>query len=268
MTETELKRRLSAGVDDIEAPPDLLDRARVGGDRRLRRRRLTALAAGVLAVTALAGAAIGVPAFRDRADQAPVATSTPWMDPVTPAPDDPYAFLMKDETRGDLAGTHFIDEVQAAWRRAKVEQHGKFGGIRGNFWDSLRGSARIYWAGNTPAGRVAIVLQHYQAPTPDPKVKYALHGIYTAISLVSERGESRPEVGTTLFPNPDRYPVFVVTKGTTSVLVALDMGKPAGWSTIGGRPTTPLHYKDGVAVVALPLNVTPEEVVAFPLGSR
>ena len=267
MTETELKRRLSADVADIEAPPDLLDRARVGGGRRLRRRRLTALAAGSLAVAAVAGAAIGVPALRDRADQAPVATSTPWVDPVTPAPDDPYAFLMKGETRGDLVGTRFIDEVQATWRRAKVEQHGKFGGIGGYFWDSMRGSARIYWAGNTPVSRVAIVLQHYQAPAPDLKVKYALHGIYTAVTLVSERGEGRPEVEAILFPIPDRYPFFVVTRGTTSVLVALDMGKPAGWSTMGGKPT-PLHFKDGAAVVTLPRNVTPGEVAASPLASR
>ncbi len=55
MTETELKNRLTASVDEIEATPDVLDRVRSGGARRLRRRRLTTLAATTLAVVAVGG---------------------------------------------------------------------------------------------------------------------------------------------------------------------------------------------------------------------
>ncbi|MEV5960373.1 hypothetical protein AB0L70_01340 [Kribbella sp. NPDC051952] len=259
MTDTELKHRLTADVEDIEAPSDLLDRVRLGGARRVRRRGLTAVGAGALAVAAVAAGVVAVPTLRDRAVQPPAATSTPWVDPIKAAPDDHYAILMKHDTGGDLAGDRaFLDQVLATWRAKQRAEHGKPGNpLSGNAWDAMIGEPRIYWAGTTPVGRMAIVVQHYKVPHPDPKVKYGLSGIHTLAGLVRDDGHGRLMDGGMVFPyDPSSYPVFSVRDpGKPSLAIVLGMGKRLAWGLTRDKPT-PMKFTDGVAV-----NVIPEEII-------
>jgi hypothetical protein len=271
MTETELKRRLSAGVDHIEAPPDLLDRARLGGARRLRRRRFTALAASSLAVVAIAGATIAVPAVRDRADQTPVATpTTPWVDPITANPKDRYAPLMTKATGGDLAGdSAYRGEVLATWLRMQREGRGHLiGPIDGDDWGTLRGEPRIYWAGSTAAGRVAIVIQHYQQAGLKPGVKYPYNGILTTVGMVRDDDQGRPKYGGFVVPYDDfAFPYFEIQDpGKPDFFVVVDMGKRLGWGLTKDK-LTPFVFKDGVAVTEVPAGVIDKGYIA-PLPAR
>ena len=100
VSEADVRYALERATDDISAPPDLLDRVRAGGRRRVVRRR-NVLAGGV----AVAVAGVTVPLARRRDDS-----------PVRPA------------TRGDLAGDeHLLNRVRQAWLD-------RFGGNRPHVW--------------------------------------------------------------------------------------------------------------------------------------
>lgn len=266
MTETQLKQRLSAGVEDIEAPSDLVERSRLGGARRLRRRRFTALAASSLAVAAIAGAIFAVPAVRDRADQAPVATPTPWTDPITPNPLDRYALLMTGKTGGDLAGdSAYLAQVLATWHDTQRKDRGKLiDPVAGDVWANLRGEPQIYWAGSTPAGRIAIMVQHYQVPHPSstitpkaplPTAQSTPGGILTVVAMVRDDSRGRPTVREFVTPYDDySFPYFTIRDPgkSTFCYVIVSMGKRLGWRLSDGT-ATPFVFKDGVAVPELPI---------------
>jgi hypothetical protein len=92
VTETDVRYAFERATEEISAPPDLLDRVRTGGRRRVVRRR-SVLAAGLAAA---AGAAALPLALRGRGD-----------DRVLPA------------TRGDLAGDRqLLRRIRAAWADA------------------------------------------------------------------------------------------------------------------------------------------------------
>ncbi|MFI7059632.1 hypothetical protein ACIBL3_01505 [Kribbella sp. NPDC050124] len=250
MTETELKQRLSAGVDDVEAPPDLLGRARLGGARRLRRRRFLTLTASTLAVAAVGGVAVTAPAVLDRIRDTPVAS--------TPVAADLYSFLMATPTRGDLADDQaYLDQVLTVWRTS----HRKSANYDRGIFDHLQGNAKVYWAGNTPAGRVAIVAEHSYLRHHD-NIQLDKEGIYTLVGFVVDGKDGKPAMLSDSYPAPGvgLMTGMVATKGDTKALVVLDTGKKTGWSAgrtypaDGGsrREYTPLRFKDGVAVVELP----------------
>jgi hypothetical protein len=263
MTDTQLKEHLHAVVRDVEVAPDLLVRARLGGARRLRRRQFTGIAGASLAVAAVAGVLIGVPAVRDhRTDRPPVATTTktatptgPWVDPIKTQPGDHYAVLMQHETGGDLAGdAAYLDQVRRVWEaKQRAESSSRHDPLNGNIWAALRGEPRIYWAGNTPAGRIALVVQHYQVPHPDPTVTYALTGIYTLVGIVRDDQNGRPQAGGFVFPyDPSSYPVFDVRDpGRPSLFVVIGLGKRLGWG-LTRQQAVPMNFSDGVAVVQVP----------------
>jgi len=284
MTETQLKQQLSAGVEGIDAPPDLLERARLGGAHRLRRRRFTAVAASSLVVAAIAGATIAVPAVRDRADQAPVATpSAPWVDPITPNPYDRYAALMKKDTGGDLAGdSAYLGQVLATWHDTQRKERGHLiDPVAGDVWAALRGEPRIYWAGNTPVGRVALLVQHYQGQPPDPavtsSVKQPPHptamstpaGISTVVALVRDDAQGRPKVREFVTAYDDfSFPYFKIQEpGQPNFFyVVVGMGKRLGWG-LSPDKLTPMVFKDGVAVTKIPVAVM-DQLYVGPLPAR
>ncbi|XVV17231.1 hypothetical protein ACQP2X_23490 [Actinoplanes sp. CA-131856] len=88
MSDTDIRQALARATDHLEAPPDLLDRVRAGGKRRVVRRR-TVLAGGLAA--GVAGLAFATRVHR--------------------APDVPTA------TRGDLAGdAELLERVRETWQ--------------------------------------------------------------------------------------------------------------------------------------------------------
>lgn len=134
MDTTDFARALRDATDDIEPragfTPDVLR-----GGRRRRTRRRTAVA-GSMALVLAAGGSITV------------ATWSHSPPPLTSAPANP---LLTAATRGDLAG-------DAAYLRDARTAFSKGMAVAPDV-EPLIGEPRVYWAGNTPAGRVAIVVQ-------------------------------------------------------------------------------------------------------------
>ncbi|MGW6283063.1 hypothetical protein [Kribbella sp. NPDC055071] len=250
MTDTELKHRLSAEVDDIEAPADLLDRARAGGARRLRRRRFLALSAAAAAVVVVGGVAVSGQAVLDHLSDSPVAG--------TPAPGDPYAFLMNGTTGGDLAGDEiYLNEVLKTWRTS----HRKSINFSRGIFDHMQGNAKVAWAGNTPGGRAAIVVE-YADLRNHTDVQLDHEGVATLIGFVGDGKNGKPTVIGDGYPVPGSSLAagFVVEKAGTKALVAIDMnGRKIGWSTgrtyeADGsvqRKFSALSFRDHVSVVTL-----------------
>jgi hypothetical protein len=251
MTETELKQRLSADVDGLQAPPDLLDRARAGGARRLRRRQFIAAGAIALTTIVVGGAAITAPTILNHLSDPPVAS--------IPGQGDPYAFLMNGPTRGDLAGDKaYIAQVLAAWRSS----HGKSVNHSRGIFDHLQGDAMVAWAGNTPGGRAAIVLENSDLRHHDD-IQLDHEGVAALVGYVGDGKDGKPVVIGDDYPVPgaSQQVGFVVEKNGTKALVVVQLpGKPIGWSkgrTYADdgsvkRTFTPLTFRDRVSVVQLP----------------
>jgi hypothetical protein len=135
MTETEIRDVLERATSDVTTPPDLLDRVRAGGRRRMIRRR-TVLAAG--AATVAAGSGAGLLGGLRGHDPGPA-----------------FARLTLP-TRGDLAGdTAYLRRAAARWR-----DH--VGG------DSMIGEPHVSWALSTPAGPVAVVASRVMSGPGQP----------------------------------------------------------------------------------------------------
>lgn len=251
MTETELKRRLSADVDSVEAPPDLLDRARAGGASRLRRRRFLAAGAVALTTVVIGGVAVAAPTILDHRSDPPVASR--------PGEGDPYAFLMNGPTRGDLAGDKaYLKQVLAAWRSS----HGKSINHSRGIFDHMQGDAQVAWAGNTPGGRAAIVVENSDLRNHSDVQLYH-EGVAALVGYVGDDKHGKPIVIGDDYPVPGaaQQAGFVVEKNGTRALVVLQMpGKPIGasmgrtYATDGSvkRIFTPLTFRDRVSVVQLP----------------
>ncbi|MFD3404265.1 hypothetical protein ACFWUU_26490 [Kribbella sp. NPDC058693] len=251
MTETELKQRLSADVDSVEAPSDLLDRARAGGARRLRRRRFLAAGAIALTTVVVGGVAVTAPAVLDHRSDPPVASR--------PGEGDPYAFLMSGPTRGDLAGdTTYLRQVLEVWRSS----HGRSINHDRGIFNHLQGDAKVAWAGNTPGGRAAIVVENSDLRNHSDVQLYH-EGVAALVGYVGDGKDGKPTVLGDDYPVPgaSQQTAFVVEKDGTKALVALQMpGKPIGLS-LGRtyaddgsvkRTYNQLTFRDRVAIVKLP----------------
>jgi hypothetical protein len=156
---TELSAHLRDATDGLATRPDFADAVLRGGRRRRARRRLT-VAASVLAVAAVAATATVVTQRED--DPAPVADARLTM-----------------PTKGDLAGDQaFLDETREVWQRdLPIAPE-----ARDRYYDDLRGDPHVYWAGNTPAGRAAVVLQQVYV---HPNNQVPEDGLRTAEGLVA-----------------------------------------------------------------------------------
>lgn len=225
MTDADIRDVLHRATRDLAAPPDLLERSRARGHRRLVRRR-SMIAAGLALVVAGSGAGV-------------------WRLGGEPAADPVASPLFNATTRGDLADdAAFLDRVRDAWRTHL-----------GSDLDVV-GAPHVVWAGDTPAGPVAAVAQR----TPEKpaggthgQVEYGLFGFVetTAQGLRGTWTEgltTKTEQATGMIVGPDR-----------DVLVLLDDGKPVELSPSYSyaadgrivRQFSPLPFADGAAVVKL-----------------
>ncbi|MEU4396076.1 hypothetical protein [Kribbella sp. NPDC023855] len=251
MTDTELKERLGATVDGIEAPADLVHRVRTGGARRLRRRRFASLTATALSLVVLGGAGLVGPDLLDRSDQVQPAKSV-----VT----DPYGFLLKGSTRGDLAkDSAYLRQVVEIWNKSHATSANADRGI----FNDLRGEARVAWAGQTPGGKAAIVVQRAYLH-PHDNIQLEGEGIQTLVGYVAEDAAGKQTLIADSYPAPGSgLDLAFVTGGRTKALVVMDpTGGDFGFSperiyTPGGstRKYEPLKFKDGVSVLGLPADV-------------
>jgi hypothetical protein len=243
-----LLERATAGV---EPSPTLLRDVRAGGRRRLRRRRAT----GALALALSVSGAAAVTSVVMPNDRATVRFS---------------GELFDGQEHGDLAGdAAFKTEVIHAWDSSHATSENASRGI----FDDLRGEPKVVWAGTTPVGRAAVVVQDaYLSEHADIQLDH--EGIYQLIGFVGPGANGSPRVVADTYPAPGTSPDiawYVDQKRTLAA--ALDVGKPLGISwkwTYGadgtvGRTYTPLSKHDGIAWLALPPGVEPGLTVRIGL---
>ncbi len=250
MTETELKQRLSADVADVEAPADLLDRARTGGARRVRRRRFIAVGAVALTTVVVGGVAVAAPTVLDHRSDPPVAS--------IPGQGDPFAFLMNGPTHGDLAGDKaYLKEVLAAWRASHSKSLNSGRGI----FDRMQGDAKVAWAGTTQGGRAAIVVENSDLRN-HANVQLYREGVAALVGFVGDGPDGKPMVVGDDYPVPGapQQAGFLVGQNGKVALVVLQLpGKSIGLSLQRNydsdgavqRIYFQLSFRDRVAVVPL-----------------
>ncbi|MGC4937130.1 hypothetical protein [Kribbella sp. DT2] len=254
MSETDLRERLTAGVADVEAPTDLLDRVRAGGSRRLRRRQLGALATTALAAVLVAGVAITAPGVL-RADRPEVA--------ATPSRAEPYAQLTTGPTRGDLAGDRqYLSEILAAWKA--------YTGPTGEpVHVDLRGSEpHVAWAGRTPGGRAAIIAQRGYLAHPGDLPPRSEGTRHTMLGFFADGADGRPTLIKEAGPGIGAIGGLMVGDAAHRTLVVIDDGTPTGLSTrrdyladgTSRHRYDPLTFKDGVSITMLPAGTDPDAV--------
>jgi hypothetical protein len=138
MDTDELTQALRAATADLE-PRHGFTAAVLRGGRRRRIRTRAMIITGTAALIAIVGTGLYLI----------------WHDPP------PHVELANDPrltqpTKGDLAGDQaFVNSAARAWRAGLPHSWNASRGI----FDDLRGQPHVYWAGTTPAGPAAVVLQ-------------------------------------------------------------------------------------------------------------
>ena len=232
-----LERSLRHAVSDVDTPPDFTDRVLVGGRRRRFRRR-AGMATAAAAVTVLVGG---------------LAASTPaWLaGPDNAVPADPR---MSEPTRGELAkDAAFLDKVLDRWRAEALSSLDRAGDEGKDCWEFTK-PPHVYWAGNTPAGPAALVLQPSRTTPATCSIE---PGSPTWLGLVGTKPNDQAIHVLEMVTGSDRYNPEVFAFGPkASTLIAtqasgarllsprIDVG-PDGTMT---RRTQLLAFHDGVAV--------------------
>ncbi|SBT48795.1 hypothetical protein [Micromonospora narathiwatensis] len=225
-----VRRALTVTADGVRPPADLVDRVRRGGRRRVRRRRTLAGALAVLLLAGLAGA-------------------VQWGRAPAPAQlADVPELLLDQPTRGDLAHDRaYLDRVVATYERTRDDT--PLVGLR--LTRSPAGPPHVTWAGNTPAGPAAAVVQRMRGDGGKLSV---------FIRFIGTDRAGRPEpVGAGIFATGFDSWAFL-TGPDRSVLVILDVGDDVEWSRertyLADRVTRtdwrPVTFADGAAVVKVP----------------
>jgi hypothetical protein len=260
MNTESLTALLHEATDDLETRPGFAGAVLRGGRRRQFRRRMVMATSAATAV-ALLGGGTYVVVHQDGTEQ-------------TTAADDP---LLTQPTKGDLAGDQeFLAQAITEWRTGLT--HSPFADQ--NIYDDMRGEPHVYWAGNTPAGKVAVVAQQVNIHLTNP-ARQNENGPRTAAGLVAidpkdgklklvtdqwEDGDASPQtnrVGDFRF-GPDDRTVLITTNG-----------KPIYYSTEPllrdnklVRDWHRMPEKDGVALVELPEDIDPAAALVVERDSQ
>ncbi|MER7334875.1 MULTISPECIES: hypothetical protein [unclassified Micromonospora] len=230
INDSDVRAVLHRVTDGLTGPPTLLDDVRRGGRRRLLRRRvvLAAACAAVLAVP-VGGA------LRLSHDGPAVEVASP---------------LFDEPTRGDLAGDEgYLRQAREAWQQRMREADA-----------DLPGEPHVVWAGSTPAGPAAYVVQRAISksvvwePPGERVIGLAAFVEPTADGPQVMRVESLSEAGT------DGNSQAVLLGPSRDVLVLLDFGDPVEFSptlryAADGRIERTFQrvtFRDGAAVLSVP----------------
>ena len=237
-----LGRAMRAATDELDLQPDFTGRVVRGGQRRAGHRRIRIVAAAA-AMLVLVG--VGVVA------------ASPGRDAEQPVL--PVDRRLEQPTGGDLAGDRqFLVDAAQAWEEGVAHS---FNAERGIFQD-LRGEPHVYWAGSTPAGRAAVVLQQAFLHPSDGLSEADANKWQTLVGLVAldpgdgklklvgdqYRSDGNPAPGHFQFGPGDRT-VLVVDRGLPLYFSAAAQTQPDGTIT---RDWQQLTVTDGVAVTQVP----------------
>lgn len=247
----EVRHALRLVAEDMAVPADLAARARHGGRRRVRRRRLIAASAGCVLAAAVAAGGVSV-------------TQRP-----SPSPADWQTIgdrLMSQPTRGDLAGDEaYLGRVVATYLDTREQTPLSGLGVT----EHPIGQPHVAWAGRTPEGPAAAVVQRTKLPdrvraAEEPGPGRSLGGeTATLIKFIGTGPDGSPETVGTDFFGPDGYPgdnsVAFLVGQDRSVLVVLDPGTSVEYSLERTYTSTaifradwrPVRFTDGAAVLTV-----------------
>lgn len=251
MDTQELSAALHAAADPVDAPPGFTERVRRGARRRVVRRRYR-VCATVLAVLAVGGGLTALSAHL----RPEVVSSNPTSKPPS---DDPR---LHGATRGDLAKDKtFLDQVRSVWQmHVDLPRMSESASSAASFDFSPHGPVNVYWAGNTPSGPAAVLLETYswQSSAGGPQSTIVQIGVVATDSrtgVLSLAG--RQTVGD---PSLDQASdSFAFGENDTTVLTMVESGFGVYSATPTVDPNTgrvsrqwqDLPYADGVAVIDL-----------------
>lgn len=248
MNTDNLTALLNNATDSVEAPPGFTETVLRSGRRRQARRRLTVAASAVLAV-ALVGGGAYLTTYQDTEQ---VAAANP---------------LLGQPTKGVLAGDqNFVAQAKELWRTGLLRSPE----AQRDVYDDMRGEPHVYWAGETPAGRAAVVVQQVYVHQND-QLHLNAGGERLAVGLVATDdadGELKLVTDQWQMDGPtDRLGYFRFGPDDRTVLI-VTLGKPVFYSPEPKlRDHTPVHdwqrmqEFDGVAVATLPDGVNPDAAI-------
>lgn len=231
----DLRAALRTATAPVSAPPDLARRIRTAVDRRRRRRtRLTVVLAPVAVVAVVAAAVLVGP--RTGGGDGPALSAAD-------------RALLDRPTGGDLAGrADFLDRVVAVFLAGVRPDSGTGPTVPSAVpGTGAVGDPHVLWAGTTPSGAAAVVVQEERTPNgPLVAVGYLAPG--PMLAAVSRPNGQDDLAGAFLGP------------GT---VVVVDHGSPLTWSyehsyrAGGGIELTdrPVRFTGGVAVLTVPPGV-------------
>lgn len=268
---------MRSATEGLELPPDFSPNVLEGVRRRRTRRRITAVTTAVAAsVVAVTAGVLALPDEQPNKDEVGVISVRPEMQECGTADDQPAeqqtgttAERMQAPTKGDLAGDEaFLSEVATAWRTGLSVAPLAAAG----YYDDRRGDPHVYWAGNTPAGRAAIVLQEIQVPDND-QLPAGEAGPRTVEGLVAiDPSDGKLRLVSTRVPGEGQLGMadFYKFGANDQTMLIVDEGKPLHYTHEFAHPSLvtgdmtpeiewhPVQANDGVALV----NIPPEKV--FP----
>lgn len=260
MNTEKLTTLLRDATDDVELRPDFAGAVLRGGRRRQFRRRVAVATSAATAVALLGGGAY-------------VVVNQHGTEQVTVADD----ALLTQPTKGDLAGDQaFLDEAIAQWRTGLT--HSPF--TDQHIYDDMRGEPHVYWAGNTPAGKAAVVAQQVNIHLTN-KARQNENGVRTAAGLVAiDPNDGALKLVTDRWEDSDASPqtnrvgYFQFGPDDRMVLITTN-GKPIYYSTEPllrdnklVRDWHRMPEKDGVAVVELPEDIDPTAALVVERDSQ
>lgn len=264
MNEAELSRLMRSATEDLELPPGFATKVPEGARRRRSRRRIvtvtTAVAASVMAATA------GVVTLRDdqpHKDDVGVIYERPDMQQCGTTDDQPAGQQtggindrLHTPTKGDLAGDEaFLGEVTTAWRNGLSVAPAAASG----YYDDRLGDPHVYWAGNTPAGRAALVLQEVDVPD-NGQTPAGERGRRTVEGLVAiDAADGKLKLVSLQVPGEAQLGMADYYKfgPEDQTLLIVDEGKPLHYAweftqaTVTGVEWHPVQPSDGVALVEI-----------------
>jgi hypothetical protein len=259
--EDTLRAALAESTADIVARPGLLDDVRRGGRRRQWGTRGVAVVAGAVAVAAVSTG--GTVVVRELSGPA-----TPTQAASLSAVD---RTLLARPTGGDLADDRaYLSAVVQAWQRSHA---GSPNADRGIF-DHLLGQPQVVWAGHTPAGPAAIVVQAADLRRHE-NIQLDREGPALLTGFVGA-SDGEPQVVADTYPAPGAPQLEAAFIGADrNVLLVLDRDRPVelsfgriyrddGYVT---RQWREVRFDDGAAVVPVPARTDPRAVALRPHGS-
>jgi len=247
MNTDSLASLLHDAADDLEPRAGFTEAVLRGGRRRQVRRRLAVAVSAATAVALLGGGAYAV-VHHDSTEQTTVA-------------DNP---LLSQPTKGDLAGDQaFLDQAVGLWqvgltRAPEADRH---------VYDDMRGEPHVYWAGGTPAGRAAVVVQQVYVHQNN-QLHLNAGGLKLAAGLVAidpADGKLKLVTDQWQMDGPtDRLGNFRFGPGDRTLLITTTAGMPIFYSPEpllrDRQPARDWHrmpVRDGIAVVELPGAIDP-----------